>query len=31
MDTLQTQYFQGSLLDAGVQSLLRPYLAQKVG
>ena len=31
MDTLQMQYFQGSLLDAGVQSLLRPYVAQRIG
>jgi hypothetical protein len=31
MDTLQMQYFSGSLLDANVQSMLRPYLAQRIG
>ena len=31
MDTLQTQYFSGSLLDAQVQSLLRPYVAERLG
>jgi hypothetical protein len=31
MDTLQMQYFSGSLIDAGVQSLLAPYVAQRVG
>lgn len=31
MDTLQMQYFGGSLIDANVQSLLRPYVAQRMG
>ena len=31
MDTLQMQYFSGSLIDANVQSLLAPYVAQRVG
>jgi len=31
MDTLQMQYFAGSLLDANVQMLLRPLVAQRVG
>ncbi len=31
MDTLQMEYFSGGLIDAHVQSLLRPYLAQRVG
>ena len=31
MDTLQMQYFAGTLLDEGVQSLLKPYVAEKVG
>lgn len=31
LDTLQTQYFSGSLIDANVQLLLRPFVAQKVG
>ena len=31
MDTLQMQYFSGDLIDASVQALLRPYVAQKVG
>ncbi len=31
MDTLQMQYFSGSLIDVQVQALLRPYLAQRVG
>ncbi len=31
MDTLQMQYFSSSLLDEQVQTLLRPYLAQRVG
>ena len=31
MDTLQMQYFSSSLLDEQVQSLLRPYRAQRVG
>jgi hypothetical protein len=31
MDTLQMQYFSGSLVDPNVQSLLRPYVAQRIG
>lgn len=31
MDTLQTQYFSASLIDPNVQSLLAPYVAQRVG
>jgi hypothetical protein len=31
MDTLQMEYFSGDLLDASVRSLLRPYVALKVG
>ena len=31
MDTLQMQYFGGSLVDANVQALLRPYVAQRLG
>jgi hypothetical protein len=31
MDTLQMQYFSGSLIDANVQSLLAPYVAQRIG
>ena len=31
LDTVQMQYFSGSLLDTQVQMLLRPYLAEKVG
>ena len=31
MDTLQMEYFSGSLIDAQVQMLLRPYLAQRIG
>ena len=31
MDTLQMQYFSGSLIDANVQQMLAPYVAQKVG
>jgi hypothetical protein len=31
MDTLQMQYFSGDLLDLSVRSLLRPYVATKVG
>ncbi|NYF78564.1 hypothetical protein [Granulicella arctica] len=31
MDTLQMQYFGGSLIDPQVQGLLRPYLAQRIG
>jgi len=30
MDTMQMQYFSGSLLDESVKSLLRPYVATKV-
>jgi hypothetical protein len=31
MDTLQMQYFAGSLIDANVQLLLAPYVAQRIG
>jgi hypothetical protein len=31
MDTLQMQYFAGSLIDANVQTLLRPYVGQRIG
>ena len=31
VDTLQMQYFSGDLLDASVQRMLKPYVAQKVG
>jgi len=31
MDTLQMQYFAGSLIDANVQMILAPYVAQRVG
>jgi len=31
MDTLQMQYFSNSLIDANVQSLLAPYVAQRIG
>ena len=31
MDTLQMQYFSGSLIDANVQKLLAPYVAQRIG
>lgn len=31
MDTLGMQYFSGSLIDANVQSLLVPYVAQRIG
>jgi hypothetical protein len=31
MDTLQMQYFAGSLIDANVQMMLAPYVAQRVG
>lgn len=31
MDGLQMEYFQGSLLDAEVQRLLQPYVAERVG
>ena len=31
LDTLQMQYFAGTLVDANVQILLRPYVAQRVG
>jgi len=31
MDTLQMQYFAGSLIDANVQMLLAPYVAQRIG
>ena len=31
MDTMQMQYFSGSLMDAQVQMLLRPYVAERLG
>jgi hypothetical protein len=31
LDTLQMQYFAGSLVDANVQKMLAPYVAQRVG
>jgi hypothetical protein len=31
MDTLQMQYFAGSLIDANVQKMLAPYIAQRLG
>jgi len=31
MDTLQMQYFAGSLIDANVQMMLVPYVAQRIG
>jgi hypothetical protein len=31
VDTLQLQYFSGSLVDATVQALLRPWVSVKVG
>jgi len=31
MDTLEMQYFSGSLIDANVQRMLSPYVAQRLG
>lgn len=31
LDTLQTQYFSGSLMDAQVCALLRPFVAERMG
>jgi hypothetical protein len=31
MDTLQMQYFSGSLVDPNVQSILAPFVAQRIG
>ncbi len=31
LDTVQMQYFSGSLVDTQVQMLLRPYVAERVG
>jgi hypothetical protein len=31
MDTMQMEYFSGSLIDDQVQSLLRPYVAERLG
>jgi hypothetical protein len=31
MDTLQMQYFSGSLIDPQVQALLAPYVAERLG
>jgi hypothetical protein len=31
MDTMQMQYFSGSLIDSQVQMLLKPYVAERLG
>jgi hypothetical protein len=31
MDTVQMQYFSGSLIDPQVQILLKPYIAERLG
>jgi hypothetical protein len=31
MDTVQMQYFSGSLIDPQVQALLKPYVAERLG
>ncbi len=31
IDTMQMQYFSGSVIDQQVQALLRPYMAQRIG
>jgi hypothetical protein len=31
MDTVQVQYFSGSLIDPQVQMLLKPYIAERLG
>jgi hypothetical protein len=31
MDTMQMEYFSGSLIDAQAQALLRPYVAERLG
>jgi hypothetical protein len=31
MDTMQMQYFSGSLIDSQVQLLLKPYVAERLG
>jgi hypothetical protein len=31
LDTFQMQYFSGSLIDANVQSMLAPYVAERIG
>jgi len=31
MDTMQMQYFSGSLIDPQVQMLLKPYIAERLG
>jgi hypothetical protein len=31
LDTLQTQYFSGSVIDSQVAALLRPYMAERLG
>ncbi len=31
MDGMKMEYFQGALLDAEVQRLLQPYVAERVG
>ncbi len=31
LDTMQMEYFSGTLIDEGVRSLLKPFLAEKLG
>jgi hypothetical protein len=31
LDTMQMEYFSGTLIDAGVQALLKPFVAEKLG
>jgi hypothetical protein len=31
LDSLQTEYFSGSLLDEQVQAMLRPFVAERMG
>ena len=31
LDTMQMEYFAGTLIDAGVQALLKPFVAEKLG
>ena len=31
LDTMQMEYFAGTLIDASVQSLLKPFVAEKLG
>jgi len=30
LDTMQMQYFAGTLIDADVQSLLKPFVAERL-